>query len=61
VNKIRESAKALVAAVAPLVSLFVTNVLADLSTRSSALIAALSAAVLTWLVPNKTAEPTEAP
>jgi hypothetical protein len=53
-EKIQESAKALVAGATPLVSVFVTDVLAELSLRSSALIAAGAAVVLTWLTPNKT-------
>lgn len=58
-QRVRESAKALVALGAPMLSSFVTEVIASLGARATALIAAGATALCVWLVPNATKAPAE--
>lgn len=55
-TRIRESAKAIVAVVTPIISTLVVDLLADVSRDSEVGIAAVATAILVWLVPNTKAE-----
>jgi hypothetical protein len=55
-ERLQLMAKAIVAAVTPIVSVAVVDVLAELSVMSTGLIAAAATAALVYLTPNKTAQ-----
>lgn len=52
-DKARESAKALVAVATPIVSALITDLLLDMSTKSTGWIASVATVITVWLTPNK--------